>query len=102
MPRSHFDQYLNDLVAQKFPESHLLNATDREKIKIGASRQLDNFIMSRAIPALSDEDVHHLEILLKNNQSADMAREFVATHIPNFTDFLAATLREFSRTYLGS
>lgn len=102
MARSHFDQYLNDLVAQKFPESYLLNATDREKIKIGASCQLDNFIMSRAIPALSDEDVHYLEILLKNNQSADMAREFVATHIPNFTDFLTATMREFSRTYLGS
>jgi hypothetical protein len=102
MPRSYFDQYLNDLVAQKFPESYLLSAADREKIKIGASRRLDNFIMSRAIPELSEEDVHHLEVLLKNNQSADMAREFVATHIPNFTDFLTATLREFSHTYLGS
>ena len=102
MPGSHFDQYLDDLIAQKFPESYLLDAADRERIKIGASRRLDNFIMSRAIPALSDEDVRHLEILLENNQSAGMAREFVATHIPDFTDFLTATLLEFSRTYLGS
>jgi len=102
MPKSNFDRYLDDLIAQKFPDSYLLNAADRESIKAGVSRRLDSFIMSRAIPALSDEDVHRLEVLLTNNPSAAIARDFVATHIANFPDFLTATFDEFSRAYLGT
>ena len=102
MPKSNFDRYLDDLIAQKFPYSYLLNAADRESIKAGVSRRLDSFIMSRAIPALSDEDVHRLEVLLTNNPSAAIARDFVATHIANFPDFLTATFDEFSRAYLGT
>ena len=102
MPKSNFDRYLDDLIAQNF-QTAIYSTPPTERASRRASHAgVDSFIMSRAIPALSDEDVHRLEVLLTNNPSAAIARDFVATHIANFPDFLTATFDEFSRAYLGT
>jgi hypothetical protein len=101
MPQSPHDRYLNDLITMKFRgQRNVLDPAVREEVKRDIARRLDSFIMSRAIPALSDNDVQRLETLLESTRSAAVAQEFVATHIPNFEDFLTDILLEFRQAYL--
>jgi hypothetical protein len=103
MPQSKFDRYLNDLITEKSRErGYALTPGRREEVKRDVARQLDSFIMSRAISALSDRDVNRLETLLQETQSAEAAQEFVATHIPHFTDFLTSILLEFQKEYMST
>jgi len=103
MPQSPYDRYLNDLITMKFRgQRHVLEPAIGDEVKRDIARRLDSFIMSRAIPALSDDDVQRLGELLENTHSAEAAQEFVATHIPNFEDFLTVTLLEFRQVYLRS
>lgn len=99
--QSNYDMYLEDLIASKFTQrGYDLAPEIKEEIRKDTARQLDDLIMIRAIDALSDRDVDRLEEVLRTTRSAEAARDFVAKHIPDFTDFLTEVLLEFRQTYM--
>lgn len=100
--QSQFDQYLQNLIDQKFiQKGHELDADIVDELKKDISRQLDEFIMSRIITQLSDADVMEFEKLLKEGKSQEELQTFATEHIEDFTTFLTNVLLEFQQVYLA-
>ncbi len=93
------EQFIDSLIEERgFPQ---LTEDVRDVIKKDISNKLDDFIGSRVIAKLSDEDLLTFEKLLKEKKSQEEIQKFVSTHIPEFVDFLTDTLLEFRSVYLG-
>lgn len=97
---SQFDQFIEGLIEDKgFTD---LPDEAHEELKKNLVVQVDDFIAARIIAALSDEDLAAFEELLKNYQDKQPdIQNFASQHIPDFTNFLTATLMEFRDVYLG-
>ncbi|SRR6266568_5093807 len=100
--QSQFDQYLQGLIDQKFiQKGHDLEPEVVEELKKDISLQLDDFIMSRVITELSDDDVLAFEKLIEEEKSQEELQKFAAEHIKDFTPFLTSVLLEFQQVYLA-
>jgi succinate dehydrogenase flavin-adding protein (antitoxin of CptAB toxin-antitoxin module) len=58
-------------------------------------------INARVIEKLSDEELDEFSGMLDKNASDEDLRKYVAEKIPNGVDFLAETMFDFKRVYLG-
>lgn len=92
-------QYVDVLIEErKFPD---LTPEVKEQMQKDILQRLDNFIAARIIAALSDEDVLVFEKMLKDKKQEEEIQNFVSGHIPDFVNFLTATLLEFRGVYSG-
>lgn len=91
--------YIEKLIDEKkYPD---LMPEAREEMKKDLIVRLDDFIASRIIAGLSDEDVVQFEQMLKNNTPEEQIQQFVSTHIEDFSAFLTNIFLEFRALYLG-
>ncbi len=94
------DDFVDKLIEEKgFPD---LTEEVRGELKKDLLTRVDNFLTAKIVAALSDEDVSSFESMLKERKEAQEIQEFVAGHIPDFTNFLANALLEFKGVYLGT
>jgi hypothetical protein len=101
--QSDLDKYLEGLIVRKFDRrGYDLEPEIREEIKKDTTRQLDELIMARAIDKLSDRDVNRLNEILTTTRSVESAQDFIAKHVPHFTDFLTKVLLEFENVYMAA
>ena len=100
--QSQFDQYLQGLIDEKFVQKgHELDPDVVDELKKDIIRQLDEFIMSRIITTLSDDDVLEFEKMLQEGKSQEELQKFATEHIEDFTTFLTNVLLEFQQVYLA-
>ncbi len=64
------------------------------------SQRLDNFLIAAIVYELSDEEVEQLDQLADRGISGEEIGVFASNHIPDFINFLAATLAEFRDVFL--
>ena len=62
---------------------------------------MNYFLAASIIAALSDKDVLEFERGLQLGAAQAEIQKFTKTRIPNYLDFLTATLLEFCAVYLG-
>ncbi len=98
---SEFEKFIENIIQDKgftdlLPEVH-------EALKKDLIARVDDFIVERVIAALSDEDLKKFEMLIKEHpDEQNDIQQFASKHIPDFTNFLAATLMEFRDVYLAA
>lgn len=93
------EQFIESLIEERgFPE---LTDDIRSVIKKDLLNKLDDFIGSRVIAKLEDDDLLTFEKHLKDKKPQEEIQSFVSSHIPEFVDFLTDTLLEFRSVYLG-
>ncbi len=73
----------------------------RDILKQDLMRRLNDFITARILAALSDKDIIVFEKMLDDGKKDEELQKFVMENIPNFMNFLTATLLEFREVYLG-
>ncbi len=73
----------------------------RDILKQDLMRRLNDFITARILAALSDKDIIVFEKMLDEGKTDEDLQKFVMEHVPNFMNFLTATLLEFREVYLG-
>ncbi len=98
---AQFNAFVDDLINQKFAEHQdELTPEVKEELRQDIFMRLDEFVMARIIAALSDEDVHKLEELMKEGKTREDVQKFAAEHVPDFTTFLTNAILEFRAVYL--
>ena len=97
-----FDQLIQGLIYKKFTQNgYVLEPEVREELKWDIARQLDDFIQSRAIAALSDRNLRKYKKLKEQGKSRVELSDFADRHIPgNFERFLEFAMIEFEEVYL--
>lgn len=97
---SPINQFINRLVEEKkFPSD--LTDDVKKILREDLMRRLNDFITIRTIAALTDDDIITLNKMLDEKKPDSELQKFVSEHVPDYTNFLTATLLEFREVYLG-
>jgi hypothetical protein len=95
MPLDEIVQFMNELMdARGIPETGHARGVMKEHL----AEAIADYVMERAVARLSADDLDELKHV--RPLTPDASHEFVATHIPNFAEFLRSVIREFKDCYL--
>lgn len=95
-------QFVDELINQKFADKiNEVTPETREELRKDILMRLDEFVMSRVIAKLSDEDLATFENMIKEGKSNVEMQEFITQHVPDFVTFATDAFIEFRNVYLG-
>lgn len=97
------DQFISELIAQKFPDQDLDEAMVAD-IRRELTDRLNQYLTLRTIEMISNADpeaVSKLSELIKTNPSPEQVGEFIKNHIKEPDVLVAQIFGDFRSLYLG-
>lgn len=73
----------------------------KDEMRKDLLKRIDDFIMSRIIASLIDENLATFEKMLNEKRPEEEIQKFISESIPDFEGFLTGVLLEFRNVYLG-
>ena len=94
-------QFVDELINQKFADNKdQVTPQVRDELRRDILLRLDEFVMSRVVAKLSDEDLASFENMIKEGKSQMEIQQFITTHVPDFVNFATDAFLEFRNVYL--
>lgn len=94
-----YDEFVTQLIAEKgiadVPNEVM------EQLKEDLLTRLNDYFNTRVIAVMNDEQLTGFNDLLDKKPTSEEIQQYVATVIPDQSEFIAGTLLEFRRVYLG-